>query len=242
MLNSSGETSRRGIYAIDCILFDLDGTLIDSTDLIFRSYQHAMRSILDRSVSDEELYLGYGQPLSQAFGDILNHQNLTYSPHEFSELVERLITNYREFNVSHHDSLAREFPGVRTTLGELARRGYRLGVVTSKGRRIGLQSLNLIGAGPEFETLVFMEDTARHKPHPDPILVALDRLCLRKHATRAIFVGDSTHDLRAGRAAGVQTGAALWGPFPPESLLALGPDHILPSIETLLEICPVRIV
>ncbi|HLZ07780.1 MAG TPA: HAD-IA family hydrolase, partial [Chloroflexota bacterium] len=147
---------------------------------------------------------------------------------------------YRDYNVTHHDSLAREFPGVRATLGELAQRGYRMGVVTSKSRNIGRQSMSLIGAGPEFETVVFMEDTERHKPFPDPLFAALDRLRLREQANRAIFVGDSTHDLRAGRAAGVQTGAALWGPFPPKSLLALGPDHVLPSIESILDLCPVR--
>jgi pyrophosphatase PpaX len=240
VLSSPDHSSRNGNGSIDCILFDLDGTLIDTTDLIFRSYQHAIRAILDRSVSDEELYLGYGQPLSRAFGAILDHQGLTYPPAEYTALVEQLVATYRVFNVAHHDSLAREFPGVRGTLGELVRRGYRLGLVTSKSRTIGRQSLDLIGAGPEFETMVFMEDSERHKPHPDPVFVALNRLRLREHANRAIFVGDSTHDLRAGRAAGVQTGAAMWGPFPPDSLLALGPDHVLPSIESILDLCPVR--
>ena len=240
MLSSPDDPSRNGVGPIDCILFDLDGTLIDTTDLIFQSYQHAIRLILDRTASDEELYLGYGQPLSRAFGAILDYQGLAYPPVEHAALVERLIATYREFNVAKHDSLAREFPGVRATIGELVRRGYRLGVVTSKSRNIGRQSLALIGAGPEFETVVFMEDSERHKPNPDPIFVALDRMRLRERANQAIFVGDSTHDLRAGRAAGVQTGAAMWGPFPPASLLALGPDHILASIESLLELCPVR--
>jgi pyrophosphatase PpaX len=199
-----------------------------------------MRVILDRSVSDEELYLGYGQPLTQAFGEILSHQGLSYAPAEYAALIDELIVSYRAFNVEHHDSLAREFPGVRVTLRELARRGYQLGLVTSKSQNIGRRGLELIGAAGQFTTLVFMEDTDRHKPNPDPVFVALDRLRLRDRARQTIFVGDSTYDLRAGRAAGVQTGAALWGPFPAESLLALRPDHVFSSIESLLRLCPAR--
>jgi pyrophosphatase PpaX len=234
VLNSPGESKS----PIVGILFDLDGTLIDTTDLIFRSYQHAMRAILGRAVSDEELYLGYGQPLTQAFGEILAHQGLAYPPAEYAVLIDELIVSYRAFNIDHHDTLAREFPGVRATLRELARRGYRLGLVTSKSQNIGRRGLDLIGVADHFSTLVFMEDTDRHKPNPDPVFAALDRLRLRDRAPATIFVGDSTHDLRAGRAAGVQTGAALWGPFPAESLLALEPDHVFSSIESLLEVCP----
>ena len=82
-----------------------------------------------------------------------------------------------------------------------------------------------------------MEDTERHKPHPDPLWVALDRLGSRDQPRAALYVGDSTHDLQAGRAAGVQTAGALWGPFPPESLAAQEPDYLLASPTVLLELC-----
>jgi pyrophosphatase PpaX len=241
VVNPSLQSDSRNVSSIVAILFDLDGTLIDTTDLIFRSYQHALRTVLDRSVTDEALYLGYGQPLARAFGEILDHQGLAYPPQEYAELVERLIVTYRAFNVEHHDSLAREFPGVRKTLGELARRGCVLGLVTSKSEYIGRRGLDLIGVADGFGTLVFMEHTERHKPNPDPVFVALDRLGLRERADQVIFVGDSTHDLRAGRAAGVKTGAAMWGPFPPESLRALAPDYELATIESLLDHFPVRV-
>ena len=226
--------------SIDCVLFDLDGTLIDTTDLIFRSYQHALRAILDRSATDEELYLGYGQPLTQAFGEILSHQGLAYSEPEYSDVVQRLITAYRAFNIEHHDALAREFPGVRLSVAELARRGYTLGLVTSKSRSIAKRGLALIGLVDTLHASIFMEDTARHKPHPDPVLAALNRLFLHDRRAQTLFVGDSTHDLIAGRAAGVRTGAAMWGPFPAASLLALQPDHAFTRIEDVLELCPER--
>jgi pyrophosphatase PpaX len=220
------------------VLFDLDGTLIDTTDLIFQSYQHALTSVLDRPATTEELLLGYGQPLYAAFAAILDGRQVEGSAEERLFLVDRLIGHYREFNVARHDFLAREFSGVRETLAELDQRGYPLGLVTSKTRAIGERGLRLIGVDGFFRTAVYMDDTNRHKPNPDPLWLALDRLGLRDRADQVLYVGDSTHDLQAGRVAGVHTAAALWGPFPPESLHALKPDHALAKIEDLLELCP----
>jgi pyrophosphatase PpaX len=220
------------------VLFDLDGTLIDTTDLIFQSYQHALVDVLNRQVSTDDLLLGYGQPLYAAFTVILDRLGVTDTTVERRALVDRLIATYRAFNVVRHDSLAREFSGVSSTLAELERRGYALGLVTSKSRSIGEKGLRLIEAENAFRVAVYQDDTDRHKPHPDPLWVALDRLGLRDRADQVLYVGDSTHDVRAGRAAGVQTAAALWGPFPPESLRALAPDHVLTQIEELLTLCP----
>jgi pyrophosphatase PpaX len=223
---------------ISCVLFDLDGTLIDTTDLIFRSYQHALASVLDAPASPAELFLGYGQPLYAAFGSILAHRQVQLAPDAYAHLVQRLVTAYRTFNVAEHDRLTRPFPGVSATLGELKARHYHLGLVTSKSREIAWRGLRLIGVADHFETAVFLEDTERHKPNPDPLWLALERLGRRDNPARALYVGDSTHDVRAGQAAGVRTAAALWGPFPPESLLALGPDFALAAASDLLAVLP----
>src|SRR5712691_10949698 len=127
------------------VLFDLDGTLIDTTDLIFQSYQHALASVLDRPATTEELLLGYGQPLYAAFTAILDSRQVQGTVEGRQSLVDRLIGQYREFNVARHDLLAREFSGARETLNELDRRGYPLGLVTSKARAIGERGLRLIG-------------------------------------------------------------------------------------------------
>jgi pyrophosphatase PpaX len=222
------------------VLFDLDGTLLDTTDLIFQSYQHALADVLDPPATTAELLLGYGQPLYAAFGAILDGRGASKSAESRSALVEQLIQRYRAFNVAHHDRLAREFPGARDTLTELSRRGYPLGLVTSKARSIGERGLRLGGLDRLFQTAVYMDDTLRHKPNPDPLWLALDRLGLRERADQVLYVGDSTHDLQAGRAAGVRTAAAFWGPFPPGSLAALTPDHALASITVLLELFPER--
>lgn len=221
------EPSHLADGVFDCILFDLDGTLIDTTELIFQSYQHALRIELGREAATDELYLGYGRPLYASFRAILGALGVPVIGSEGDQLVQRLIDTYRAFNVAEHDHLARPFPGISDTLLALRQRGQTLGVVTSKARGIARRGLDLIGLADSFQTLVCQEDSARHKPDPEPLWVALDRLGLRQAAARTIYVGDSTHDLEAGHAAGLRTGAALWGPFPPESLRARHPDFLL---------------
>ena len=221
---------------VDCILFDLDGTLIDTTDLIFTSYRHALTAVLGQTASLDELFLGYGRPLAESFGAILANRQIQLPQGEHQALLARLIVAYREFNVANHDALAREFPGVRTTLDELARRGYALGLVTSKAREMAERGVRLAGLAGQFRVMVFLEDTERHKPHPDPLWFALDRLDRRQTPRRSMYVGDSVHDLRAGRTAGVRTAGALWGPFPRESLAAEEPDYLLASSAELLDI------
>jgi pyrophosphatase PpaX len=221
-------------------LFDLDGTLIDTTELIFQSYQYAFAQILDLRVSTDELLLGYGQPLPEAFTAILRAVGQSQLIDARPETIDLLIATYRAFNVRHHDALAREFPGVPETIAEIGRRGYALGVVTSKGREIARRGLRLIGLADRFSIAVFQEDTILHKPHPDPLWLALDRLGLRDRPDRVVYVGDSTHDLKAGRAAGVRTVAALWGPFPPASLFTLEPTYALATVAALLDLFPLR--
>ncbi|HVC34300.1 MAG TPA: HAD-IA family hydrolase [Chloroflexota bacterium] len=227
----------RAGHPVTNILFDLDGTLIDTTDLIFQSYQHALTSVLSTPASPAELFLGYGQPLPEAFASILEHRGIRRAPAEQATLIDQLIVTYRAFNVANHDVLAKEFPGVRSTLDALRQRGYVLGLVTSKGRQIAERGLRLIELDDCFATAVFQEDSERHKPHPEPLWVALDRLGRRDRPLDTLYVGDSTHDLQAGRAAGVQTAGALWGPFPPESLATEAPDYLLDSIGDLLSVC-----
>ena len=232
------ELLEKDVASLSTVLFDLDGTLIDTTDLIFQSYRHAYRQEFGDWLELEDLYLGYGRPLPDAFGAILENRGVRRNADAQTSLIERLIVLYREFNVARHDELAHEFPGVRDVVAELGGRGYRLGLVTSKSRSIAERGLRLIGLSDRFEVTVFMEDSLRHKPDPEPLRVALNRLGPSVEPAGALYVGDSTHDLIAGRAAGLRTGAALWGPFPPESLISLQPTYLLESATELLSACP----
>jgi pyrophosphatase PpaX len=107
-----------------------------------------------------------------------------------------------------------------------------LAIVTSKHRRATLRGMELCGLTRHVSEIVTPEDVRSPKPHPEPVLLALDRLGVE--ADEAVFVGDSPHDLVAGRAAGTRTAAALWGPFPRASLLAETPDFLLETQDEIL--------
>ena len=198
--------------ALDVFLFDLDGTLIDSIELIRRSLVHTLASHGLPALTREEWLDGLGTPLSAQF------RRYTTDPRRIDELVR----TYRTWNLAHHDALVRPFEGVRESLESLADSGGRLGVVTSKQRASARRSLERCGLDDLFEVLVGADDVDQGKPAPDPVLLALERLGAR--AERAVYVGDSPHDITAGRDAGTRTAAVLWGSLSRAELEPHKPD------------------
>jgi len=220
------------------VLFDLDGTLIDTTDLILSCFHHCWEKVCGITHDRAALLQTFGMPLSDAMCRLVDAAKQLHpdprNDHETSHLVERLVSEYRAFNLANHDTLAQPFGQMREALVELRRRDYSLGVVTSKGRDLAVRGLNLCSLGDLFDTAVFLEDTNRHKPDPAPILEALSRL--NASSLSAAYVGDSAHDIIAGRRAGVHTIAALWGPGCRDDLEQAMPDRLASSIGELLEI------
>jgi len=206
----------------ETLLFDLDGTLIDSVALIFASYNHTLQVHRGEQRSDAYWLTKLGTPLREQLGEFSD------DPLE----VEAMATTYREHNHGLHDELVRPYDGVVDLLLELAGRGHALGLVTSKSRKGAQKGLVLAGLQDSFRTLICVEDVEQHKPHPAPVLAALERLEVTARA--AIYIGDSPHDLRSGRAAGTATAAVAWGPFARADLEACEPDHWLEQPSDLL--------
>ena len=144
---------------------------------------------------------------------------------------DELLRVYREHNAEHHDAMVREYPGTEETLEELARRGYPLGVVTSKSAPVMRRGLELFGLERFFRVCVSSDDVTSHKPDPDPVEMGAGRLGCS--AAESMYVGDSPHDMASAIAAGAVAVAALWGAFPPEAVLAPRPDYALGSIGDL---------
>lgn len=213
---------KRRLKNVKAVLFDLDGTVIDTIDLIKASFRYATSQVLGQSLSDEVLLQNLGTPLLG--------QMKVFSV----EKAEELVKAYREHNFTHHDRMIKEYPGVAKVLVYLRNKDYRLAIVTSKSGPLAQRGLAILGLVPYFEVVVSMDDTTEHKPLPAPILLALKKL--RCMPDEAIYIGDSPPDLKAGRAAGVLTTAALWGPFTRERLLAEEPDIVLDEVTDLLEI------
>ncbi|HMA20022.1 MAG TPA: HAD-IA family hydrolase [Gemmatimonadaceae bacterium] len=202
------------------VLFDLDGTLIDSIGLLLECVHHTFEGRLP-APTDEEWIAGIGTPLRK--------QLAAYTTTD--EEIEELTQRYRNFQREHHDRLTWAFPGVIETLQELERRGNPMGVVTSKSNEMMDRGLAYVGAIDFMKTRIGMDSCKAHKPEPEPVLVALRELGYQPH--EALFVGDSPHDIASGNAAGVTSVAALWGPFTREQLDQQSPSRFLDRITDL---------
>jgi pyrophosphatase PpaX len=206
------------------VLFDLDGTLIDSIELILGSMRYAFAKCGRPIPPDTEWLTGVGTPLPSMFRNYVREETH----------VAELITAYREHQLANHDALVRCYSDVTEMLAVLARHGHPMAVVTSKSDALARRGLEHAGILQFFQTIVGFDSTERHKPHPEPVLTALQRLGYESF--EAAFVGDSVHDVEAGNAAGVVTVAALWGPFTREQLAVAKPKRFAEKPGTLAQI------
>jgi pyrophosphatase PpaX len=205
------------------VLFDLDGTVIDSGAIILASMRHATRTVLERELPDDELLASVGGPG-------LERQMRAIAP----DRVEELVRTYREHNEPLHEQLTC-CPGMDDVLDRLDREGRRLGIVTAKRRATVDLAFDRIPLSHLFEVVVAGDETERHKPDPDPILLALERLGADPGDTA--YVGDAPFDVRAAKAAGVHAVAVTWGGIHPrERLEAEVPDAIADTAEELLDV------
>ncbi len=206
-------------------LFDFDGTLVDTTEMIFQSMRHATSSVLGRDdFSREELLANVGQPLPRQM-EILD-----------AEKAELLLEAYRAHHEEHHDALIAEFPGVDEALYRLRAAGVRVVVVTSKRRRSVEMALEKFpGLDLVVDLFVTMEDTTEHKPHPEPLLKGLE-LAGDVPREKAVYVGDSPFDVQAAKAAGLTSVAVSWGAFSDDTLREADPDHLVPDIDTAVDL------
>jgi pyrophosphatase PpaX len=205
-------------------LFDFDGTLVDTTELIYQSMRHATGEVLGREIPRETLMANVGQPLPRQM-ELID-----------AERAEALLESYRLHNEEHHDLLIGEFPGVKRSLARLSAGGVRVAVVTSK-RRFSLEMAleRFPGLGAVVDRFVTMEDTTEHKPHPAPLLKGLVFLG-DIPPEEAAYVGDSPFDVGAAKAADVKSVAVSWGAFSEDTLRTAEPDHLVPDLDTAVDL------
>jgi pyrophosphatase PpaX len=211
------------------VIFDLDGTLIDSIELIVRSYEHAVLEHGLPSPGRSEWLRWLGTPLKHQFSLLVGECE------DQEARVEALIRTYRAWNLAHHDELVKPYRGVTEAVARLAADGRTLGIVTSKMRASAQRGMLHVGLEPQwFQAVVGLEDTARHKPDPAPLLLALEQLGVAPE--QAIYVGDSPHDAACAQAAGATAMAVRWGPFQHEHFAHLAPVRWLEDPTELCEL------
>jgi pyrophosphatase PpaX len=204
------------------VLFDLDGTVVDSGAIILASMRHATREVLGREYTDHDLMQAVGGPGLEA-------QMAAFAP----DRVDELVTVYRAHNIPLHDELE-PCAGMEDVIVRLHENGVRLGVVTAKLRATAELAFGRIGVSHLFETLVGGDETDKHKPYPDPLLLGAERLGV--DPMDCAYVGDSPFDIRAAKAARMYPVAVTWGRIHDrEALAAEEPAAIVDTAEELYE-------
>ena len=206
------------------ILFDNDGTLVDTRDIILASMRHSTRAVLGRVIPDDALMRKVGQPLAVQMRDFTSDE---------AEQVE-ILRVYREHNATIHDAGISAFPGIAEMLAELAGWGIPMGVVTSKLRVTAWHGLELTGLSPYLSCCIGAEDCDRFKPEAEPVLRGADALGMP--ASECLYVGDSPFDIQAGKAAGCKSVAVTWGMFSPEVLAEQRPDFTCGSTDEFVNV------
>ena len=209
---------------IQTVLFDLDGTLLDSVDLIVDSYHHTLTTHSLQPMTREEILAGLGTTLYAVFGRMTDD----------AATVAAWVATYREYNLAHHDARTAAYPGTVEMVRRIKAGGKRLGLVTSKNRGGAERGLAVMGLQGVMELIVGADDVVKPKPDPEPVLLALERL--GESPETALFVGDSHHDIYSGRAAGVLTAGVTWGPFDRAHLEFAAPDYYCDCPDDLLKL------
>jgi pyrophosphatase PpaX len=208
---------------IKAILFDLDGTLIDTNELIVECFQYALKEHLDLEVSREDVIKTFGEPLIFAMKK--------YD----EENVDQLLDLFRKYQETRHDILAKECEGVTAGIKVLKGAGLKIALVTSKRRPTTERGLNLIDIYRYMDAVVTFEDTESHKPTGGPALKACELMGVRPGET--IMVGDSHNDILCGKDAGCYTCLVSYTALPLEEMMSYDPDFIIDSLSELVEIC-----
>ena len=215
----------------DAILFDNDGTIVDSRDLILESFRFAMQEVIGFVPSDDELLRGVGLPLADQMRDFTDDPTA----------ADRMLAFYRRQNQEYHDSRIKAFPGIVDALAQLHRAGIALGVVTSKMHDLAWRGLEIVGAAPYLDCIVCPDTFPEHKPAPGPIIEGIRMLGEQRGISydpeRCAYVGDSIFDVQAGNAAGCVTIAVTWGMGSREVLEAEHPTYLVDTIDELLGLC-----
>jgi len=209
---------------ITTVLFDLDGTIIDTNELIIQSFMHALRGHVPESFGREQIIPSMGEPLAVQMKHFSGRDD-----------VATLVGAYREYNLLKHDEMVSLFPGVKETIERLHREGVRLGVVTTKMRETTIRALKLLEIYSYMDTIVTLDDVENAKPHPEPVEKAVAALGAK--ASETLMVGDSSVDIVSALRAGAVPVGVAWSLKGEELLRKSGASYIVTEMDELLALC-----
>lgn len=210
---------------IDTVLFDFDGTVMNTNDVIINSWQHTFRTLENREEDEAKIIATFGEPLQVTMEKLFPNVP-----------VEESIQVYRSYHYDNFGELISLFPGMKELIAELKKRGYKLGMVTSRLRRTTEQGMEKYGIMEYFDTVVTADDTDKHKPDPEPINIALEKL--GSVSEKSIMLGDTMFDILCAKNAGVKSVLVSWAMAVSEEEKTgpNRPDYIIDQANDLLKL------
>jgi len=210
---------------ISTILFDFDGTLMDTNDIIIESWQYMFKAVEGKERPIEDIIKTLGEPLT------LTMKN-TFPDME----IEDYASIYRGFQREKFEEAVKPFPGMSELLAELKEKGYKLGLVTSRLTRSTNHGLDKYELTKYFDVIVTADDTEKHKPDPEPVYIALEKL--NSKAEESLMIGDTRFDILCARNAGVKSVLVDWSvALPKESRVGEhAPDYVIETAKGLFDI------
>ncbi|GBG09091.1 pyrophosphatase PpaX [Paenibacillus agaridevorans] len=205
---------------IRTMLFDLDGTILDTNELIITSFLEALKGSVPEGFCRDHIIPSMGAPLVDQM-------------RRFSGLedVNHLVDAYREVNLRLHDDYVKPFEAVKEVLERLKANGVKLGVVTTKMRLTTERGLKFVGIHSYMDVVITIDDVANAKPHPEPVLKALE--LLGADPATALMLGDSTVDMEAASAAGVLPVGVAWSMKGGQILRDAGAAYVIDDMREL---------
>lgn len=204
----------------DGFIFDIDGTLTSTNQLIFDSFNFIAKKYLDRTFSDEEIISLFGPTEDVILKDLCGDR------------YEEARKDYYKFYSDNH-SMAKLYPGMKEILEYLKNKNYPLGIFTGKGREASMITLKELGVDHYFDLIVTGDDVKNHKPSSEGILKFVNHFGLKKE--RVLMIGDSVSDVKASKEAGIKVASALWDSYGGEKVKEMGSDYYFHSVESLRE-------
>lgn len=202
------------------VIFDLDGTLLNTDLLIRKSFEHVFHHYKPGYQISEEEYLSFLGPTLKD----------TFSRYFSKEMINELIDYYRQYNHAHHQEYVTVYPHIEETLKSLKQKGYPLAVVTTKYRQAAFIGLDLFAFTPYFDMVLGMDDVENVKPHPEGILKVMQTLNCQK----GLYVGDNITDIMAGKNAGIYTAGVKWTPKGYQAMQNLNPDLMIDDMQEII--------
>lgn len=209
---------------IKAVLFDLDGTLIDTNELIYNAFCYAFKKVLHMDIPKNEITSLYGKPLKESFANYTKDETI----------IEELIYAHRRYNDLHHDNMCKPFNGVLELLIQLKEKNIKCGIVTSKRKNMAIHGMTLGGIIEFMDIIISPDDTIKHKPDAEPALKACELIGIKPN--EAIMVGDSPYDLLCGKNAGCFTCGVEYTTLNINELLKVKPTYMVKNPLEILKL------